>query len=689
MEFSVLHSQFFHFLLSGTLLMKHLIFSFFTVLLFLSSPVFAAESDAAASPEFSPIPAFSYDGTPVVMDVKSESGTPQDAFTPWVKTFTTKDGKLQVRFDGRTYRNFPVTEYTVRLTNLSESEPTGLISGLQTFSAACAFSPAGSVRVEGFAGSLCTAEDFTPFSHEIKEGETREYVNPGGRSSEQFMPFLELNFSETEGMLFAPRWTGRWRMTFTNENADHIGVQLGMFRTNFRLLPGETILQPGVTVFRRSGVSRNEFQTLVHRFMLEHKVPRDSHGDVIPPILAVACGGGNKTPEMMQAILKYVVENGFPFDTYWIDAGWYGPAHEDEHFENCGPNWWKYRGDWRVNTATHPTGTLLPIADAVHNAGMKLLVWFEPECVSDGMAIREEHPEFCTGQLLNYGNPDALRWIQNEVYSFIEKHGVNVYRQDFNTDPAASWDALDADPERVGIAEARHIEGLYRFLDDMKARFPDILQENCASGGRRMDVEMISRAHSYCRSDYYIGQKPGDSAINLGQTATRNIIAYVPFQGCEFNCVPVGDDYAAFSIISSGTVITFSDFDRGIVGRDFSAEETSWFQKIFTAADRMKPYFSGDFYPLTEESSPKNDLWCGWQFHRNDMNSGFALIFRRSEAPDDTRTLALKGLNPEEMYRVETYGEEAPRLLSGRELAAWSVTLPPRGFRLIFYKLAH
>ena len=72
--------------------------------------------------------------------------------------------------------------------------------------------------------------------------------------------------------------------------------------------------------------------------------------------------------------------------------------------------------------------------------------------------------------------------------------------------------------DRVGIAEAKHIGALYRFLDDMRARFPNILQENCASGGRRIDIEMISRAHVYCRSDYFIGQKPTTPPSFWGRT---------------------------------------------------------------------------------------------------------------------------------------------------------------------------
>ena len=303
----------------------------------------------------------------------------------------------------------------------------------------------------------------------------------------------------------------------------------------------------------------------------------------------------------MADILQYCVDNKMPFDTYWVDAGWYGAPHEDELYSNCGPNWWKYVGDWRVNTTTHPTGDLLPIADAVHKAGLKFLLWFEPERMTDSAPILQTHPEYRHGQLVDYGNPETLRWIQDTIYGVIAKHKIDVYRQDFNMDPGPVWRGMDA-ADRVGIAEAKHIAGMYKFLDDMRARFPDILQENCASGGRRIDIEMISRAHTYCRSDYYIGRKPGDTAFILGQNATLNLMPYLPFQGCEFNCVPVGDDYAAFSIISSGTVITPSDFDGGILRRKITDDETAWFKKVFDVAIRMRPFYMGDFYQLTDET---------------------------------------------------------------------------------------
>ena len=76
---------------------------------------------------------------------------------------------------------------------------------------------------------------------------------------------------------------------------------------------------------------------------------------------------------MMLDVLNYGLDSKLDFDVYWVDAGWYGAPHEDEHYSNCGPNWYRYVGDWRVNTTTHPTGDLMPIANAVHNAAKNVV----------------------------------------------------------------------------------------------------------------------------------------------------------------------------------------------------------------------------------------------------------------------------------------------------------------------------
>lgn len=297
-----------------------------------------------------PVPAFRYNGVPAregdtyTVTVAEENTPAASPYRTHIQTLTTADGTLQVRQTIRSYKAFPVQEWDVALTNRSATEPTGIIHDFRSLQQAIGVKPASTTALHVLRGSTCTAEDFAPETFPLASGTEKVLATTSGRSSNDFIPFLDLSFGETSGALFAIGWTGSWKAQF-RRNAESVDVALSMERTHFRLLPGETIRQPSITVFTREGQSRRSFQTVVHRFMREHKSPRDAKGAVIPPILAVASGGGNKTPQMMADVLQYVIGNKMPFDTYWVDAGWYGPPHEDELYSNCGPNWSKYVGD--------------------------------------------------------------------------------------------------------------------------------------------------------------------------------------------------------------------------------------------------------------------------------------------------------------------------------------------------------
>lgn len=668
--------------------MKRLLICSAIFSLFWISFAFARAEEAADLP----LPAFIYDGKPADFskfekNVLAEEQT-ESCLTRTV-AYTAPDGKLRVTVKSKNYKKFPVTDYSINLENLSMSEPTGVVEHFKSLDRLFP-SPEKNqgVTLDFICGSTCVPADFTPRQLQIKPKERHEFRTPSGRSSNDAVPFFEINFNEKEGKIVAIGWTGAWAADILCEE-NGVRVVAGMDKTHFKLLPGESIRQPTIAVFSRDGQTRREFKTVVHRFMIDEISPRDTVGQLQPPIFAITAGGGNKTPEMMLAVLRYAVENRLPFNTYWVDAGWYGAPHEDEHYSNCGPNWGRFVGDWRINTTTHPTGDLLPIADAVHRAGMKFLLWFEPERMEGDSPILAEHPEYRNRNLVDYGNPEALAWIQETIYGIIAKHKINIYRQDFNMEPGPVWAEMDkADRDRVGIAEARHVTGLYKFLDDMKIRFPNIQQENCASGGRRLDYEMISRAYPYCRSDYPIGQKPGDTAFIFSQNATLNTVPFIPFQGSETNCAPVFDDYAMASCFATGTVFTPTDLDGGIVRREFSADETAWFQKSLTAGKRMCDLSCGDFYPLTDETSAENNLWCAWQLNDSAKNTGYAIAFRRAKAPEESRTFALGGIDPAAEYDVEIFQgsfDGTKKTLSGKELAEWTVSIPKRSFALVFY----
>jgi hypothetical protein len=100
---------------------------------------------------------------------------------------------------------------------------------------------------------------------------------------------------------------------------------------------------------------------------------------------------------------------------------------------------------------------------------------------------------------------------------------------------------------------------------------------------------------------------------------------------------------------------------------------------------------SGDFYPLTPCSL--HQTWIGYQFHRNDRDKGFALVFRRPETEavypvSSTLVASLRGLDPAKKYRVRFERGGRVETLTGQALAKGvEITLgTPRSVEMIRYE---
>ena len=621
--------------------------------------------------------------------------------TVLVHEWTSPDGRMLLRTTETAYKNFPVREYLPELVCVGD-EPTDIVDDFRSVSISRATSNA---TVRALRGTVCSPQDFEPVTVALGERGTDScsFVAAEGRSSAQWMPWLGIDFPEGDGVEIAVGWSGAWRADAALANGA-FSFSAGMVKTHFRLLPGETLRQPSVLVFtRKRGVSPRAMQTLVHRFMLDEKCPRDAQGRLIKPILPITAGGGNKTPAMMHKIIDWSVVNKMPFDCFWVDAGWNGPAHMPDLISNCGNMWYRFVGDWCFNPTVHPDGSLAKVADAAHAAGMRMLLWVEPErCVGEPptplfsehrdwlLPAKDEQVRDKSQFNVDLGNPAAREWVTETISRLVRENKLDIYRQDFNLNTLPLWQGNDA-PDRQGVTEAKYIAGLYAFWDALRARFPHLLVENCASGGRRLDFEAVSRSHSYCRTDYAIGHHNGPLQVLDVQNVTLNTLAYQPFQGSETTPAQFFDDYGFFSSVCAGSVFTPSDWNAGIVKNDFTPEQTTWFKKVFAAADRVRPFFEGDFYPLTDLRAPDSQgerAWCAYQMHRPDLDAGFVVCFRRCEAAASVFTAALGGIDPSARYTTETFGGPTEQV-DGRALANFTAELKsPRSFRLVFYSRA-
>ena len=310
-------------------------------------------------------------------------------------------------------------------------------------------------------------------------------------------------------------------------------------------------------------------------------------------------------------------------------------------------------GTWEPDPQRYPKG-LREVADHVHAEGMKLVVWFEPERVTRGSWLAEQHPGWVlggkNGGLLNLGNREAQSWLVEHIDKMIREQGIDLYRQDFNMEPLGYWRGNDP-PDRQGISEIRHVEGLLAFWDELRRRHPGMPIDTCASGGRRNDLETLRRAFPLLRSDYRF--EPTGT-----QGHTYGMALWIPYYGTG-----VGE---------SGDYVDRSHWCPwlGIVP-ELPGNKASWarFHRAVAQLRRIAPYFSGDYYPCRRIAWTTRLGWPGSSIGP-DLGAGLVQVFRRAESFYEAARFRLHGLEPQARYVVTDLDSGRTQEISGRDLAA-------------------
>jgi alpha-galactosidase len=331
------------------------------------------------------------------------------------------------------------------------------------------------------------------------------------------------------------------------------------------------------------------------------------------------------------------LEEGVKLDYWWMDAGWY-----------VNETGWPNTGTWEIDTKRFPNG-LRAITDHAHSKGVKIIVWFEPERVTQGTWLYENHPEWLLEKtLLNLGNPEALQWLTDHVCKLIKEQGIDLYRNDFNIDPLEYWRNNDA-KDRQGITEIRYVKGFLAYWDELRRRNPGMLIDTCASGGRRNDLETLRRSVPLLRSDYIfepVGQ----------QCHTYGIAQWIPFYGTG---IIQTDSYTYRSNMCPHVTACWD-----MRNKDLDYESI---RRLFGQWREIGKYYIGDFYPLTPYSL-ENDVWMAWQFDRSDLGEGMVQVFRRADSFYESARFKLNGLDPDAKYTIINFDLSDKIIMTGKEL---------------------
>ena len=566
-----------------------------------------------------------------------------DNRTEHTLTYSDPRGGLVVRAVAVEYRDFPVVEWTLYFQNTGSS-PTQILEDIKSLDTRFERSEDGEFILHHSKGSQATSTDFEPYADRLERKAEKRFSAAGGRPTNTDMCYFNIALPG-EGTIVALGWPGQWAASFMRDEGTGLQVRAGQELTHFKLLPGEEVRSPLVALVFWHG-DWMDGQNVWRRWMLAHNLPRPG-GQLPPPLLSTGTNG--YTIEMQGAneqnekeFMQQYFDLGWKFDYWWMDAGWY-------HFKD---GWWN-TGTWDPDPARFPHG-FRPISDFAHAHGVKTIVWFEPERVTAGSWLWENHPEWLLGKgggnrLLDLGNPEARKWLTDHVDKLLTEQGIDLYRQDFNFDPLDIWRANDA-PDRQGITEIRHVTGYLAYWDELRRRHPDMLIDTCASGGRRDDLETLRRAVPLWRSDYGIDDPPAMQDLTYG------LALWVPFFGTGIR------SSNPYSFRSTMAMAMGAGPDPRSKNVDFPA-----LSRLASQWRQVAPYYYGDYYPLTSYTT-ENSAWAAWQFDRPATGDGVVQAFRRTESPMEKARFKLRGLDAAAQYAVSNLDAPGESQFSGREL---------------------
>ena len=171
--------------------------------------------------------------------------------------------------------------------------------------------------------------------------------------------------------------------------------------------------------------------------------------------------------------------------------GWFGKRNDDS----------SSLGDWKVNEEKLPGG-IGYLADELKKMGMKLGVWFEPEMVSPDSDLFRAHPDWAIqvpGRepvqareqlVLDLTRKEVFEYVYESVASVLRSADIAYVKWDMNRSLTDLGSAV-MDAEYQGELVHRYCLALYRLQEQLITEFPDLILENCSSGGDRFDPGML------------------------------------------------------------------------------------------------------------------------------------------------------------------------------------------------------
>ncbi|MEM1387879.1 MAG: alpha-galactosidase [Pseudomonadota bacterium] len=330
-------------------------------------------------------------------------------------------------------------------------------------------------------------------------------------------------------------------------------------------------------------------------------------------------------------------------ERFVLDDGWFGKRDDDT----------RSLSDWEVDPRKYPEG-LAPLIDHVHMLNMTFGIWFEPEMINPDSDVFRAHPDWAAGsedQILGRQQM-ALDMAKTEVRDFIyERMAALLSEYDIDY---IKWDHNRVLP----MPDAAQTRGSYALIDRLRAAFPAVEIESCASGGGRIDFGIMARTQRVWLSDSNDAlerlRMQHDAALFLPLAVTGS---HVGPRRCHTSGRVIDIRFRAW--VAAQRHMGFEMDPRELDDEEERVlrEVTDWWKRNrhwMEAADILRLESADPAVIAEQQINREGDRFV--------VFSGLA----RSAAQIAPRPLRLTRLSPDKRYRVELVNRaDAPRLSRG------------------------
>jgi alpha-galactosidase len=256
-----------------------------------------------------------------------------------------------------------------------------------------------------------------------------------------------------------------------------------------KLASGEEFESVPVTFARVSGGLEAALRTLTGARRLSRRPHPDTASLRVIFNDYMNCLSGNPTTETLIPIIEKAAEVGAEY--FVIDAGWYA---------EIGETWWESVGAWQPSVTRFPFG----FSDVIQRIRKKQMIpglWLEIEVVGINCPLARELPDawffLRAGKRvidhgryqLDFRNPEVRAHADQIVERLVREFGVGYLKMDYNINAGPGTDHGSSTP---GDGLLEHNRAYLDWVRGVFAAHPELVIENCSSGGLRMDYAQLS-----------------------------------------------------------------------------------------------------------------------------------------------------------------------------------------------------